>query len=87
MAVLQREAASADSKRLIRLKRIAWLEPFWVTAVGVITVIPPRFAPAAWQPHASAWRPFLIALLLLDGRSVQWLIDGSHGGHLWIGPC
>jgi putative inorganic carbon (HCO3(-)) transporter len=48
-----------------RLRRIAWLEPFWVLAIGVALLLPQRFLPANLDPVAGLWHPLMIVLLLM----------------------
>lgn len=45
------------------MRIVAWLEPFWVTLVGIALLMPPRFLPASLQPYAASWQPYGVALL------------------------
>lgn len=58
------------SRSRLWLRRIAWCEPFWIAAVGVILLIPPRFLPAIVQPSVPSLRP-LSALVLLFGLLIR----------------
>ncbi len=56
-------------------QRVAWLEPFWVMAVGAVLLLPPRFLPEAQQPLLTLYRPGLTLLLALFWP-VRWLAYG-----------
>ncbi len=57
------------------LKRIAWLEPFWVLLWGALLLLPARFAPAAIEPILAQGKPWFILALGL-GWLVRWLAYG-----------
>jgi putative inorganic carbon (HCO3(-)) transporter len=65
MTPVENERASSDPEWRVWLKRFAWIEPFWVVAVGGFMIMPPRFLPTALQPHHDSWLPYFIALLVL----------------------
>ncbi|RME57518.1 MAG: O-antigen ligase domain-containing protein, partial [Caldilineae bacterium] len=53
-------------------RRVAWLEPFWVLALGVVLLVPARFLPGGLEPYLSRATPYAIGGLLL-GWPVRWL--------------
>jgi len=57
------------------LKRIAWLEPFWVLLWGALLLLPARFAPAAVEPILAQGKPWFI-LALGFGWLVRWIAYG-----------
>lgn len=57
------------------VQRVAWLEPFWVIAVGAVLLLPPRFLPEAQQPLLTLYRPALTLLLALFWP-MRWLAYG-----------
>ncbi len=57
------------------MRRVAWLEPFWIALIGVLLLIPPRFVPAPLQGLFSINRPALTALLFLFWP-IRWLAYG-----------
>ena len=48
-----------------RFQRVAWCEPFWVAAIGILLLVPPRFLPTALESYFSTGRPWLVLLLLV----------------------
>jgi hypothetical protein len=52
------------------LQQLAWCEPFWVLAVGVLLLVP-RSLPTLLQTYAGVWRPWLVAVLVL-GWLIRW---------------
>jgi putative inorganic carbon (HCO3(-)) transporter len=77
MAALDSGRANDNPGVRIWLRRIAWLEPFWILAVGAVLLLPQRFALALPEPLTGAWRPLLIALLLI-GWPVRVLAYGRR---------
>ncbi len=49
--------------RSVWLRRIAWLEPLWVLAVGGVLLVPPRFLPAELRPYLEWGRPYAVGAL------------------------
>ncbi len=56
-------------------RRVAWCEPFWIVAVGLLLLLPPRFLPASLESLIAAGRPGLV-LLLLPGWPVRRMAYG-----------
>jgi len=57
------------------LKRIAWLEPFWVLLWGSLLLLPMRFAPPALEPLLTQGRPWFVLALGL-GWLLRWIAYG-----------
>jgi putative inorganic carbon (HCO3(-)) transporter len=47
------------------LRRVAWCEPFWVSVIGLLLLLPPRFLPAPLEMFIAAGRAWLVLLLLI----------------------
>ena len=58
------------------LRRVAWCEPFWVLAIGLLLLLPPRFLPASLETLIALGRPGLVLLLLLG-----WPVRRMAYGH------
>lgn len=57
------------------LRKLVWLEPFWVLIAGALLLVPARFLPpSAWE-HLQAARPWLIGALFAFWP-LRWLIYG-----------
>ena len=54
-----------ESRLRILFQRLAWVEPFWVAALGVLIAIPPRFLPDFLQPLTNSYRSLLVLGLAL----------------------
>lgn len=59
----------SESRLRIFFQRLAWFEPFWVAALGVLIAIPPRFLPDFLQPLTSSYRSLLVL-----GLAIGWPI-------------
>ncbi|HTP06770.1 MAG TPA: O-antigen ligase family protein, partial [Anaerolineae bacterium] len=59
------ESSVKPSSRRLWLRRLAWCEPLWVAAIGLLLLLPPRFLPAALQIDQANGRVWLVLLLLL----------------------
>ena len=58
------------------LRRVSWCVPFWVFAIGLLLLLPPRFLPASLENLIAAGRPGLVLLLLLG-----WPVRRMAYGH------
>ncbi|MBI5564650.1 MAG: O-antigen ligase family protein [Chloroflexi bacterium] len=65
IAELNQPPANSTPRWRRAAQRLAWLEPFWVAAIGIVVAIPPRFLPAILQPTTSFYRMLLVAGLAL----------------------
>lgn len=67
----------ADNASRMRswLRRVAWCEPFWVSIIGLLLLMPPRFLPAPLEISIAVGRPWLV-LLLLSGWPVRRMAYG-----------
>ncbi len=57
------------------VKRLVWLEPFWVFVVAPVLLLPGRFIPSAWAGSVTNWQPIALAILGL-GWPLRWLAYG-----------
>lgn len=74
-AAIKQPPAPAASRWRRTLQRVAWLEPFWVAAIGVMLLVPQRFLPAVIQSQIEVWRASAVVLPLLGGL-LRWLAYG-----------
>jgi putative inorganic carbon (HCO3(-)) transporter len=59
------QSADNTSRPRSWLRRVVWCEPFWVVAIGLLLLLPPRFLPASLGNLIDVGRPGLVLLLLL----------------------
>lgn len=57
------------------VKKIAWLEPFWLLAAGPVLLLPGRFIPAGLAASVPTLQPYALAVLAL-GWPLRWLAYG-----------
>jgi len=74
-AAINQPPAPAAFRWRRTLQRVAWLEPFWVAAIGVLLLVPQRFLPAIIQSQIEVWRASAVVLPLLGGL-LRWLAYG-----------
>ncbi len=70
------ESVTKPSRLHLWLRRLAWCEPFWVAALGLLLLLPPRFLPTVLQIDQANGRIWLVLLLLL-GWPVRRLAYGT----------
>ncbi|MFQ5421374.1 MAG: hypothetical protein ACE5EY_13540 [Anaerolineae bacterium] len=58
------------------IKRLVWLEPFWVFGVAPFLLLPGRFIPASLADTVTSWQPYALAVLGV-GFLLRWVSDGD----------
>jgi hypothetical protein len=74
MAALDSGRANDNPGVRIWLRRIAWLEPFWILAVGAVLLLPQRFAlalPAKCRCSHGSHASLAVGLADLASRAVH----------------
>ncbi|MBP7688259.1 MAG: O-antigen ligase family protein [Thermoflexales bacterium] len=56
-------------------RRLVWLEPVWVMAIGVLLLLPQRFLPTSVQQQVEVWRASAVILPVMGGL-LRWLAYG-----------